>query len=727
MTARTIPARIVALSISGAFHVLLIAALFSLWPTRSAYAPPATREARAASGQGQRSTLPDRSSSESVVKTAQSPSDNVKLPEISWRPVPPMFVNAGAAVGDRVLNHLWQSTLFAFVIGALALACRKYAARVRYWMWFAAAVKFLMPFALLEAAGATVFGSSVGSLLGLSATPSFSATNMPLAIAQISRPFAAVVSAGSSSAPAPRGGTEWAPVVLMIAWALGVEFVVMQRFRSWCVVRAAIRASSPLRLATSNLLTGTEIRSSRTVLEPSVVGLWRPILLLPTGIEQRLASEELDAVIAHEACHVYCRDNLTAGVQMLVECVFWFHPVVWWIGGRLIQERERACDEHVLDLLQNPRAYANGIVNVCKHYVSAPLPCTPGVSGSDLRQRIERIMRNETGEAVPRRMRIVLAIAASLILIGPLTVGAVTAPPHTTAFQAAGRPPISTAPSQLAFQAVSVKQNVSGGMFARVDVRAPGRFTAVNVPAATLVRIAYGLGDFELVGEPRWLTADRYDVVASSSGDATIDQKRAMLRQVLQDRFNLSAHTETRQLPIYALMLTRADGRLGPGLRRSSSNCGGAESALGPDAPGFGAGSGIPLSGLRWVGSDSPAWTGMPSCGFFGPSADTNLPAGRGGLSFRGLTMRALARTIEPLVHRSVADETKLTGSFDGDFGLIEELPPPPPPPGAPNPFTSPFLSIFTALPEQLGLKLQPSSGPVSVLVIDAVQRPTPD
>jgi len=275
---------------------------------------------------------------------------------------------------------------------------------------------------------------------------------------------------------------------------------------------------------------------------------------------------------------------------------------------------------------------------------------------------------------------------------------------------------------------VSIKQNVSGGPFSRVDLRSPGRFSAVNIPAALLVRVAYGLEEFELVGGPRWLESDRYDLVASVGGDATIDQKRAMLRQVLQERFSLSSHTETRQLPIYALMMARSDGKLGAGLKRSTTNCvSAAESALGPDAPGFGVGSGIQLSTLRWVGSGSPAWPGMPSCGFFGPSPDTNLPAGRGGLSFRGLTMTSLARTIQQILHRGVTDETKLAGSFDGDFGLIEELPPPPPPPGAPNPFTSPFLSIFTAFPEQLGLKLLSSRGPVNVLVIDAVQRPTPD
>jgi uncharacterized protein (TIGR03435 family) len=634
----------------------------------------------------------------------------------------------GTTVGVRILNHLWQSTVFAFLVGGLTLVFRKNDARVRYWMWFGAAVKFLVPFSLLEAAGASLLGPSVDSLLGLSATPSLTPSSVPFAIAQISQPFRAATASAGSPSFMTNGGVEWVPTALWVAWALGMEFVVLQRFRAWRIVRAAVRESTPISLATGNLPTGTAIRSSQTVLEPAVVGMWRPILLLPTGIDQRLTPAELDAVIAHEACHISARDNLTAGVQMLVECVFWFHPLVWWIGGRLIQERERACDEHVLGLLQNPRAYADGIVNVCKLYMGAPLPCVPGVSSSDLRRRIERIMRNETGEAVPRRMRIALGIVASLILIVPMVAGAVTAPPGHAPSQALGRQPLSTPNVQLAFEAVSIKQNVSGSIFARVDVRSPGRLTAVNVPAAVLVRLAYGLDEFEVVGGPRWLESDRYDVVASSNGAATADQKRAMLRQLLQDRFNLSAHTETRPLPIYALRLARNDGRLGPGLRRSATNCGsGTESALGPDAAGFGTGSGIQLSTLRWVGSDSPAWPGMPPCGFFGPSPNTNLPAGRGGLSFRGLTMSSLGKTVAQLVHRKVTDETKLAGSFDGDFGLIEELPPPPPPPGQPSPFTSPFLSIFTALPEQLGLKLQSARGQVDVLVIDTVQRPTPD
>jgi bla regulator protein BlaR1 len=726
MTTRNIPARIVALSISAAAHVVFLAAVLAVSPIRSEFATH-LRDSGASSGQAQHSMSPRSPLSKNLSKDVHSTPGTVAAPAASWAVVPEMVARARRTEGDRVLNHLWQSTLFAFLIGGLTLGFRKSDARLRYWMWFAATVKFLVPFSLLEAVGAALLGPSVTSLLGLSAPASLSPESVPFAIAQISQPFTSTsITVGTGTVPL-NGAVEWTPMVLLIVWALGIEFVVTQRLRAWRVVRAAVRESTPMRVVTDSLPAQTEIRSSPTVLEPAVVGMWRPILLLPAGIEQRLTPAELESVIAHEACHVTSRDNLTAGVQMLIECLFWFHPAVWWIGGRLIQERERACDEHVLGLLQNPRVYADGIVNVCKYYVGAPLPCVPGVSSSDLRRRIERIMRNETGEAISRRTRIVLGIAASLVLIAPIVAGAVTAAPDTTTLQAPGRPSLPTN-SQLAFQAVSVKQNVSGSLMSRLDVRSPGRFTAVNVPAAVLIQFAYGLEDFEVVGGPGWLQSDHYDVIASAGAEATLVQKRAMLQQLLRERFNLTTHNETRQLPTFALMMARSDGRLGPGLHRSATNCGPTgDSALGPDAAGFGVGSGVSSNALRWVGSDSPAWPGMPSCGFFGPSPDTNLPAGRGGLSFRGLTMRSLAKTLEQIVHRGVADETKLAGSFDGDFGIIEELPPPPPPPGTQSLFTSPFLSVFTVFPEQLGLKFQASRGPVNVLVIDAVQRPTPD
>src|SRR5437764_157806 len=120
--------------------------------------------------------------------------------------------------------------------------------------------------------------------------------------------------------------------------------------------------------------------------------LFRPILLLPAGIRERLKPRELQAVLAHELCHVWRRDNLTSAIHMIVEAVFWFHPLVWWIGARLIEERERACDEAVLRLGNEPQEYAEGILNVCKSYLESPLWCVSGVTGSSLKKRIQAIL-----------------------------------------------------------------------------------------------------------------------------------------------------------------------------------------------------------------------------------------------------------------------------------------------------------------------------------------------
>src|SRR5580704_4826161 len=136
------------------------------------------------------------------------------------------------------------------------------------------------------------------------------------------------------------------------------------------------------------------VMSSPDLLEPGIIGIRRPVLLLPDGITDRLTRAELHAIIAHEWCHVRRRDNLVATLHMIIEALYWFHPMMWWIEARLIDERERACDEAVLRAGYDPHIYADGILNVCKFYVESPLVCASGVTGSDLKKRIEAIMNN---------------------------------------------------------------------------------------------------------------------------------------------------------------------------------------------------------------------------------------------------------------------------------------------------------------------------------------------
>src|SRR5678816_2318185 len=128
--------------------------------------------------------------------------------------------------------------------------------------------------------------------------------------------------------------------------------------------------------------------SSDTSLEPGVFGIVRPVLLWPRDIETRLDDAQVRAILAHELAHVRRRDNLFAAVHMVVEAIFWFHPLVWWIGSRLVEERELACDEEVLRMGCEPTDYVQGILKVCRFYTESPLPCISGVTGADIKKRL---------------------------------------------------------------------------------------------------------------------------------------------------------------------------------------------------------------------------------------------------------------------------------------------------------------------------------------------------
>ena len=198
---------------------------------------------------------------------------------------------------------------------------------------------------------------------------------------------------------------DWIPLAILGMWLCGFVATVLMRFRNWLRIRAIVRASATINIPVPDLPAPVEVRSSPGIMEPGVVGLIRPILLLPEGIAARLTPSELEAVLAHEFCHVRRRDNLFASIHMLVEAVFWFHPLVWWIGARLVEERERACDEEVLTVGNRPDVYADAILNVCKIYVESPLPCVSGVTGAGIGRRIEAIMARSEERRVGKECR----------------------------------------------------------------------------------------------------------------------------------------------------------------------------------------------------------------------------------------------------------------------------------------------------------------------------------
>jgi beta-lactamase regulating signal transducer with metallopeptidase domain len=336
---------------------------------------------------------------------------------------------------SELTAHLWQSTFFALAVALLTVAFRRNRARVRFWLWLTASLKFFIPFALLL---------SVGTQLAQKLEWETAPPVVSVAMEYVAQPF---VFAPLPAQPAPHR-TNWMPFAIVGVWLCGALTVLAIRARMWLRIRALLRASTPLEIPAA-----VEVRSAPGLLEPGVVGgiAWmRPILLLPEGILETLTPSQLEAVLAHELCHVRRRDNLFAAIQMIAEAAFWFHPLVWWIGARLVEERERACDEDVLTLGNEPRVYADAILNVCKLYAESPLVCVAGVTGSDIRARIEAIMTNRIGVTLNSARKLLLATAGFAAIAGPIAVGLLIGIGHLPAINAQSLPAVLAPIAQLA-------------------------------------------------------------------------------------------------------------------------------------------------------------------------------------------------------------------------------------------------------------------------------------
>src|SRR5262245_32271888 len=229
---------------------------------------------------------------------------------------------------------------------------------------------------------------------------------------------------GVIAEPMPKQGNTPLAVALLIIWALGCAAVVGAWIARAYRVRALLRASTPYVGSLPRNAGALDVRTSHALLEPALVGIVRPVLLLPRGIAEHLTRAQLEAVLEHELSHWRRRDNLTAAVHMLVEAVFWFHPLVWWIGARLVEERERACDEAVVRAGHDGRTYAEGILNVCERYVASALKCAAGISGADLKARVIEIARSRVMTTLSIQKKILLGAFALSTAFVPIIFGA---------------------------------------------------------------------------------------------------------------------------------------------------------------------------------------------------------------------------------------------------------------------------------------------------------------
>jgi uncharacterized protein (TIGR03435 family) len=215
-----------------------------------------------------------------------------------------------------------------------------------------------------------------------------------------------------------------------------------------------------------------------------------------------------------------------------------------------------------------------------------------------------------------------------------------------------------------------------------------------NFVPRTLIVLAYGVADYQVTGGPSWIRSDRYDVQAKAEGDATVQQMEGpMLQALLVERFKLAFHRETQQLPVYEL--SRAGGKT-----KLQATKEGSCTIYSLDA--------LPLS--------AAAARGTTFCGF--PHLTQNGISR--ALDGKGVSMATLAGNIARSLRRSVIDKTGLTGTYDLHLEWTDT-----PLNDIPNPETSDRPSIFTAVTDQLGLKLESAKGPVEVIVIDRLERPS--
>jgi uncharacterized protein (TIGR03435 family) len=290
------------------------------------------------------------------------------------------------------------------------------------------------------------------------------------------------------------------------------------------------------------------------------------------------------------------------------------------------------------------------------------------------------------------------------------------------------------ASAPISFEVASVKPSNPNatGPFGSVPMILPqgaGGLTATNMPLRLLVRLTYGVQDFQIVGGPSWQMSSKFDITAKAAEGTTKETADLMplVKTLLADRFKLKTHMETRELPTYALLVARSDGKVGPDIKPSISDCSGAAEAQKKLA------EALLKGGPAALASMLPKPGETVKCGI-GPAINPANPAAGFGLRADGQPITQLTNLLTLFTGRTVIDKTGLNGLYDWELrfdpqvlmaALAQQTGINIPALG--NTLFADSPSLMTALQEQLGLKLDSQRGPVEVLVIDSAELPEPD
>jgi len=576
---------------------------------------------------------------------------------------------ATQALGRALLHFLWQGSLLALLLW-MVKSIAPVSARIRYAA--ASLIMLMMPVALVVTVAQDIRPAQpIPSILPKVSSHAHASAEMPGAILLANLP-----------ARGPSVGVSGWVVCL---WIAGVLLLSLRAAGGWMraqrLKRLVLPANGQLEEMMARLKRRLGISApvrlsmSAMVQVPTVIGWLRPYVLLPVTTITGLSESQLRAILAHELAHIRRHDYLVNLLQTAIETVLFYHPAVWWVGKQMRIERERCCDDIAVAVCGNAIDYAGALAEL--EQIRGRIPESAlAATGGELLGRIRRLLGEQPSEDQASR--------------SPGTIAAVTA----LVLAIAGAPVVAQEP---AFEVASIKLDISGQPGPLFEL-----FPSFHVERATLkalVLTAYGLRDFQLSGGPGWINSDRYNIEAKAPAPAAFSQEyrelqNQRLQTLLQERFKLAIHRETKELPIYELTVAKGGPKLPP-----------------------------------------------PSCIQRDPS-DRTIAPGKGmsdycgfGMTARGLvelttgSMADLARTFSAELQRDVVDKTGITGrfhihlTFTPDDSTIR-LPDIPDLPGVPAPAVD-GPNIFTAIQEQLGLKLESAKGPVDVLVIDHVEKPS--
>jgi bla regulator protein BlaR1 len=627
-----------------------------------------------------------------------------------------------ADLQHALVNHLWQSTSIMLLIWLLTIHLKKYRANLRYRLWMLASVKFLVPLSFL-----VEFGKLLRS--SVKHTSSIPIPQMSDVIVRSIQPYAALLQVDPTAAVAnahsiQAAGAVW--IVCLCVWGFGTVVMAALWLRTWLRLYNIARLGTPW-----GKVSDTQVLLCEGSVDPGVFGILKPVILLPEALPRQLSQPELDTIYAHELCHARRRDNLTAAFHAVVHSVFWFHPAVWIIRAKLMDERERACDETVLASGVDIDIYARSIVRVCKLQVEGQGDVMAWVTGGNLKERIQRILSNISSETLSPGRKCFLAAAAILVVMLPISLGVmntqeanaqtdVSFRANSSSFQGEMSDARQQATETLKFDVASVRPSKETDSSSTVPLgpgavypQSDGILRAKNFSLLTYLVFAYKLADYHMDALDsaafNSILHDRYSIEArTEKPNVTKDELRLMMQTLLTERFKLAVHYEKKQVRVFALTELKA-GSLGPKLRLHpvGATCIGANLR---STAAEGKSIELPLQSQK---GDFPSVCN----GILGLSASAQ---DRYSFGAANVPMPLIASSLSSWgnLGRPVVDQTGLTGTYD----FVMDYTPDPRPSYATVDSDGP--GFREALKEQLGLKLEDGRAPVDFLVLDHVEHP---